>query len=51
MKEGMDIIFLKIYFGNRPKVIQSKVKKKSTAVPLHAMEAHGGRGDMTPTLT
>jgi hypothetical protein len=26
-----------------------KVKKKSKAVPLHAMEAPGGRGDIAPT--
>jgi hypothetical protein len=24
-------------------------KKKSKAVPLHAMEAHGGRGGIAPT--
>jgi hypothetical protein len=24
-------------------------KKKSIAVPLHAMEAHGGRGGIAPT--
>jgi hypothetical protein len=27
------------------------VKKKSKAVPLHVMEAHGGRGGITPTHT
>jgi hypothetical protein len=26
-------------------------KKKSKAVPLHAMEAHGGRGGVAPTHT
>jgi hypothetical protein len=26
-----------------------KVKKESKAVPLHAMEAHGGRGGIAPT--
>jgi hypothetical protein len=26
-------------------------KKKSKAVPLHAMEAHGGRGGIAPTHT
>jgi hypothetical protein len=26
-----------------------KVKKKSKAVPLHAMEALGGRGGIAPT--
>jgi hypothetical protein len=26
-----------------------KMKKKSKAVPLHAMEAHGGRGGVAPT--
>jgi hypothetical protein len=25
--------------------------KKSKAVPLHAMEAHGGRGGIAPTHT
>jgi hypothetical protein len=25
------------------------IKKKSKAVPLHAMEAHGGRGGIAPT--
>jgi hypothetical protein len=27
-----------------------KVKSKSKAVPLHAMEAHGGRENIAPTL-
>jgi hypothetical protein len=27
----------------------STVKKKSKAVPLHAMEAHGARGGVAPT--
>jgi hypothetical protein len=30
-------------------IFMIKVKKKSKAVPLHAMEAHGGRGGIAPT--
>jgi hypothetical protein len=29
----------------------SKINIKSKAVPLHAMEAHGGRGGIAPTHT
>jgi hypothetical protein len=29
----------------------SKIKGKGKAVPLHAMKALGGRGDITPTIT
>jgi hypothetical protein len=29
--------------------VEVKSKKKSKAVPLHAMEALGGRGDIAPT--
>jgi hypothetical protein len=29
----------------------TEVKKKDKAVPLHAMEAHGGRGGIAPTHT
>jgi hypothetical protein len=28
-----------------------QVKKKGKGVPLHAMEAHGGRGSIAPTQT
>jgi hypothetical protein len=30
---------------------EEQSKKKSKAVPLHAMEAHGGRGGIAPTHT
>jgi hypothetical protein len=30
---------------------QNYGKKKSKGVPVHAMEAHGGRGGITPTHT
>jgi hypothetical protein len=33
------------------KTIKIKVKLKSKAVQLHAMEAHGGRGGIAPTHT
>jgi hypothetical protein len=32
-----------------PRPRRKKVKKKSKAVSLHAMEAHGGRGGIAPT--
>jgi hypothetical protein len=32
-------------------VLLGSKKVKSKAVPLHAMEAHGGRGGITPTHT
>jgi hypothetical protein len=31
--------------------VYTKVKKKGKGVPLHAMEAHGGRGSIAPTHT
>jgi hypothetical protein len=31
--------------------LHKKSKVKSKAVPLHAMEAHGGRGGIAPTHT
>jgi hypothetical protein len=41
------------YLGNdiQNQLIQiiSEAVKKSKAVPLHAMEAHGGRGGIAPT--
>jgi hypothetical protein len=39
------MLTLKVVFSRPGK---SK-KKKSKAVPLHAMEAHGGRGGIAPT--
>jgi hypothetical protein len=33
----------------RSKILLSSVKVKSKAVPLHAMEAHWGRGGIAPT--
>jgi hypothetical protein len=31
--------------------ILSAIRKKGKGVPLHAMEAHGGRGGIAPTHT
>jgi hypothetical protein len=36
---------------NTPRSSQYSLIIKSKAVPLHAMEAHGGRGGVAPTHT
>jgi hypothetical protein len=50
---GCDVLSsIRLYgISTQKTTLHIKVKKKSKAVPLHAMEAHGGRGGIAPTHT